>query len=77
MQGKIMESGQELNNIIHLGNRTKRGGGINYTPVIGYINCRLGKSKFCSLRILLDFGVSSSIVLGKHTKQYVKKYPTG
>ena len=30
------------------------------------MNRRLGKAKFSSLRILIDYGESCSVVLGKH-----------
>ena len=40
-----------------------------HTPVLyGRMSGRLGESKFCSLRILLDSRASSSIVIIKHTK---------
>ena len=37
------------------------------------MNGRPGKAKFNSLRILLDYGMNSLIVLGKHTKELCNK----
>ena len=77
VQGKITEVRQRLNKIIHLGNPTKKGNS-HYTHVIlGHVNRRLGKAKSRSLRILLDSGARSSIVLRKHEKHYVKKDTSG
>ena len=46
----------------------------HYTPLLlGEMNYRLGKARFKSLRILLDSGCNSSIVLGKHTPKFRKK----
>ena len=41
--------------------------------LVGGMNCRLGKSKFRSLKIILDSGSSSSILLGKHRENMHKK----
>ena len=41
---------------------------MHYTPILlGDTNGRLGKAKYCTLRILQDSGVISLIVLGKKT----------
>ena len=72
---KVWRQKKGLNKIIHLVNPTKKRENIHYTPVFyGEISGRLGKSKFHSPRILLNSGVSSSIVLGKHTNKLTKKY---
>ena len=34
------------------------------------MNVRLGKAKFNSIRIMLDYGSISSIILGKHKKNH-------
>ena len=42
----------------------------HYVPILlGNANIRLGKAKYRTLRILLDSGASSSIVLGKKTQK--------
>ena len=38
----------------------------SWNDSVGFINGRIGKNKFNSLRTLLDPGVSSSVILGKH-----------
>ena len=64
-----MEAKKVLNKIIHLVNPDKKEVYNHYTPVMHVqINGRLGKAKFHSLSILLDFGESSYIVIGKYTK---------
>ena len=40
------------------------------------MNSRLGKSKFNSLKIILDYGVSSYIILVKHTQKSQNKPPS-
>ena len=58
---------KRLYKTVHLINPTKKKNR-HYTPIlIGNTNGRLGKAKFCTLRILLDSGASFSIVIGKHT----------
>ena len=37
--------------------------------LLGNLNKRLGKAKYCTLRILLDSGASFLIVLGKHNQK--------
>ena len=55
-----MEAEQELHRIIHLVNLTKKRENKHYTHVLlGKVNGRLGKSRFHTLRILLDSGSSS------------------
>ena len=64
-----MDTIKGLNKIIHIVNPTKKRENIHYIPVLlGHTNGRLGKYKFNSLRIILDYGASSSIVLGKHAE---------
>ena len=68
VQGNIMEE-KNLNPISFLVNQTKKGENIHHLPVLyGKMNGIFDKSKFYSLRILLDSGASSYIVLVKHTK---------
>ena len=47
---------------------------MHFSPVtVGAINHRLGKSKLSNLRILLDSGVSSTILSGKYAKKLRQK----
>ena len=64
----------ELYTISKIINPTKNIKVTHYAPVLwGEMNCSLGKARFKSLRILLDCGASSSIVLGKNTHKLWKK----
>ena len=57
----------KLYNISRITNQNKKKKFTHQTPVIwGEMNFRLGKARFNSLRILLDYVANSSIVIGKH-----------
>ena len=60
-------SQKEFYSLIQIINEKKK---YSLQPVMcGKIHFRLGKTKFNSLRILLDYGASSSIILGKIRKK--------
>ena len=49
----------------------------HYRPIlVGVMNCRLGKSNFHSIKILLDYKVSSLILPVKHMKNLLNKKTT-
>ena len=53
---------------------TKKTKTIHYIPVLwGKINCRLGKVKFNSLGILLNYGSISFIIIGIYEHKFLKK----
>ena len=61
---------KELYTISHIINLPKK----HYIPVLpGNSNGRLGKAKYRTLRILMDSGASSSILLGKHITKVLHK----
>ena len=71
---KWTKAQEELQYLGKMINTTKNTKIINYTPVIwGKTNCRLDKAKFNSLRIILDYGIRSPIILGKHTQELQNK----
>ena len=62
------EAEKGLYKISHIINPTKKGKNRHYTPVLlGSANVRLGKSKYHTLRILLDSSTSSLILLVNNT----------
>ena len=64
----------KLYNISRITNQNKKKKFTHQTPVIwGEMNFRLGKARFNSLRILLDYVANSSIVLGKHIQNMWNK----
>ena len=66
---------QELYNISHLVKQTKKRKNKHYISILlGDAKGRLGKANFVSLRILLDSGSSSSIVLGRHKNKLCCKH---
>ena len=68
------EAEKGLYKISHIINPTKKGKNRHYTPVLlGSVNGRLGKAKYRTIRIIMDSGASSSIVLGKHTQTLRQK----
>ena len=68
MQGEIIYSIKRLNKISYLVNPTINKN-YHYTSILyGQTNSRLGKAKLHSLTILIDYGLSYSILLRKNLK---------
>ena len=65
---------EQLQTISIIFDPTKENKTIHYMPVMwGEMNGRLVKAKFNFPRIILDYGASSSIILGKHMQKLRKK----
>ena len=70
MPKKEKEVEKGLYTISHLINPKKNKNEKYYVPILlGNVNVRLVKAKYRTLRIILDFGASFSIVLWKYTQK--------